>query len=179
MKKNVLLFGAIAGLITSAWTVGATSLCYRSGNFEGSMFLGYASMVIAFSMVFVGVKSYRDKYNHGLISFGEALKIGSLITLVASTVYVLTWLVDYYIFIPDFMDRYSAHMIADAQKSGESATRIAEKTSEIAKMKDMYNSPVWVVLFTYMEILPVGLIISVIAALILKRKDYNDNLVTS
>lgn len=154
----------------SAWAVGGVAWCYSSGNFEGSMLLGYASMILAFSLVFVGVKNYRDKYNGGIISFGKAFRIGLYIILVASTLYVLVWLVDYYVFIPDFMDKYSAHVINKAQNSGASANEIAAKTKEINTMKEMYNTPLMVVLLTYMEIFPVGLIVSIITALILKRK---------
>lgn len=154
----------------SAWAVGGVAWCYSSGNFEGNMLLGYASMILAFSLMFVGVKNYRDKYNGGIISFGKAFRIGLYITLVASTLYVLVWLVDYYVFIPDFMDKYSAHVINKAQNSGASANEIAAKTKEINTMKEMYNTPLMVVLLTYMEIFPVGLIISIISALILKRK---------
>ena len=83
--------------------------------------------------------------------------------------YVLVWLIDYYLFIPDFMDKYTAHMISQAQHSGASAAEIAAKTKEAVGMKEMYKSPVMVVLFTYMEIFPVGLVVSLITALILKR----------
>jgi hypothetical protein len=121
--------------------------------------------------VFVGIKNYRDKFNNGIISFGKAFRIGLLITLVASTMYVLVWLVDYYVFIPDFMDRYSAHVIKEMQSSGATTAEIISKTKEITAMKDMYNTPVGVVLLTYLEIFPVGLLVSIIAALTLKKKN--------
>lgn len=171
MKKNVLVFGLISGLIVSTWMVVGAARCYsNSGNFEGNMLLGYASMLLAFSLMFVGVKNYRDKYNGGTISFGKAFRMGLYIALVASTIYVLAWLVDYYVFIPDFMDKYAAHMISKAQSSGASATEMAGTIKEANNMKSMYNSPVMVILFTYLEILPVGLIVAIITALILKRK---------
>jgi hypothetical protein len=179
MKKNVIVFGLISGFIVSAWMVGGVAWCYSSGNFEGNMLLGYASMILAFSLVFVGVKNYRDKYNSGIISFGKAFRVGLYITLVASTMYVLVWLVDYYVFIPDFMDKYSAHVISRALNSGARADEIAAKTKEINSMKEMYSTPLMVVLLTYMEIFPVGLIISVITALILKRKTNNDSVVSA
>ncbi|MFA6082938.1 DUF4199 domain-containing protein [Mucilaginibacter sp.] len=179
MKKNVLVFGLISGFIVSAWAVGSIARCYTTGNFGGSMLLGYASMILAFSLVFVGIKNYRDKFNNGVISFGKAFKIGLLITLVASTVYVVTWLIDYYVFIPDFMDKYSAHIIRDAQNSGATAAEISSKTKEMATMKELYNTPVWVVLFTYMEIFPVGLLVTIIAALILKKKDNSGSIVAA
>jgi hypothetical protein len=173
MKKNVIVFGLISGLIVSVLMIIGMAWCYESGNH--SMILGYASMLLAFSLIFVAVKNYRDKYNNGVISFGKAFKIGLYISFIASTMYVLAWLIDYYLFMPDFMDKYVAHEIQKTQSSGASAADIAAKVKEISYMKRMYSSFIWVVLFTYMEILPVGLIVSVIAALILKRKVKYDN----
>src|SRR3989344_4812298 len=117
MKKNVLVFGSISGLIITALMVISTLLCYKNSNFEGSMLIGYASMLIAFSFIFVGVKNYRDKYNNGLITFWKAFKIGLFIALISSTFYVVTWLIEYYAFMPDFMEKYSEHMLNQAKNS--------------------------------------------------------------
>jgi len=144
--------------------------CSSDANFEHSMLIGYASMVLAFSFIFVGIKNYRDKYNNGLITFGKAFKTGLYISLIASTMYVITWLVDYYVFIPDFMDKYVAHMLKEAKDSGASAAELAKQAKELAYNQQLYKNPIMVVLFTYMEILPVGILVSLIAALILKRK---------
>jgi hypothetical protein len=179
MKKNVIVFGLISGLIVSVLMVIGMAWCYESGNHDGNMILGYASMILAFSLIFVGVKNYRDKYNNGVISFGKAFKIGLYIALIASTMYVLAWLIDYYLFMPDFMDKYAAHEMAKAQSSGASAADLAAQVKEISYMKRMYSSFIWVVLFTYLEILPVGLIVSFITAFILKRKAKNDNVVVA
>ena len=73
--------------------------CYAYNNFNGSMVVGYSAMILAFSFVFVGVKNFRDKENAGVITFGKAFQIGFLIALIASSMYVITWMVDYYFFI--------------------------------------------------------------------------------
>src|SRR5687767_1803822 len=109
MKKNILIFGLISGLIITAMMVGATVSCYNNPDFKGNEVIGYAGMLIAFAFIFVGIKNYRDKYNQGVISFGKAFKIGFYIALIASTLYVLAWLIEYYLFMPDFMDKYTAH----------------------------------------------------------------------
>ena len=170
MKKNVLVFGLIAGLIVSVIMVTSTAQCYAQQDFEGNMLLGFASMILAFSLIFVGVKNYRDKYNQGTISFSKALKIGLFISLVASTFYVVVWAIDYYLFIPDFMDKYTAHVLKEAQNSGLSPAELEAKSVEMANYREMYKNPVWVVLFTYFEILPVGLLVSLLSASLLKRK---------
>jgi hypothetical protein len=171
MKKNNLVFGLIAGLIVSAVMMVGTISNMDKMDFDGSMVLGFASMVVAFSFVFVGIKNYRDKHNGGVITFGKAFKTGLWITLIASSMYVATWLISYYFFIPDFMDKYADHMIAASRESGANAAEIEAQTIKMESYKEMYKNPLFVVLFTYMEILPVGLLIAVISALILKRKN--------
>ncbi|MFD0793806.1 DUF4199 domain-containing protein [Mucilaginibacter litoreus] len=169
MKKQVFIYGAIAGCIVTAWMLYNAVKCYGSGSYDGSMLLGYASMILAFAFIFVAVKKYRVQHND-VISFGKAFKIGILISLIASTIYVAAWLIYYYFFIPDFMNRYTAHQISELNQSHLPAKELAEKKEFINSMKQWYNSIFGVILLTYMEILPVGIIVSLITALILKRK---------
>ena len=170
MKKNVLVFGLLAGLVITAMMVTSIYFCYNSDDFEGNMVLGYATMLAAFSFIFLGIRNYRNRYLGGTISFWTAFKTGAGIALVASTIYVAVWLVDYYMFVPDFMEKYTAYEMRMAEKAGKTAAELAEKAEEMQSYSEMYKNPVWVVLLTYMEILPIGLIVSLISALILKRK---------
>lgn len=171
MKKNVIVFGLISGSIVSAFMAVSMMLMSKNPNFEGSMLVGYASMLIAFSFIFVGIKNFRDKYNDGVIKFGKAFLIGLYIALIGSTMYVVTWLIEYHFFIPDFMDTYSAHVIAHAKSSGASAAEIEKQVAEMAYYKEMYKNPLFVILFTYFEVLPIGILIALISALILKKKN--------
>ena len=170
MKKIVIVNGVIAGLIVAAMFFITMGIYHKDGNYEGSMWVGYASMLLAFSLIFVAIIRYRDKYNNGSISFGKAFKIGLYITIIASTIYVVAWLIDYYVFIPDFAEKYAAHMLDKLKASGASAAEIAKQTKEMANFTEMYKNPVMVVLFTYLEILPVGLLLTLVASFILKRK---------
>lgn len=170
MKPIVLKYGLLGGLIVSLVLCACTIYCANTGKFEGSMVLGYASMILAFSFIFVAVKHIRDKQDDGAISFGKAFKVAILITLVTSTVYVLVWLVCYYFFIPDFMEQYTSYTLNKAQAQGVSAAELSKQTEQMKEYADMYKNPLFVVLLTYMEILPVGLLVSLLAAFILKRK---------
>lgn len=172
MKKNVLVFGLISGLIVSTLMAISMVTMYNNpdaGHGGGSMVIGYLSMLVAFSLIFVAVKNYRDKQNGGVISFGKAFKIGLLIALIGSTMYVIMWALLYNFYMPDFMDRYCAQMIENA-KTTSSPAKIQELTEQMNTQKEMYKNPLFFVLFTYFEILPVGLIVAVVTALILKRK---------
>lgn len=173
MKKNILVYGLIAGLVVSVlmlFNVNYVSRQLSGVNYNTSLVLGYASMLIAFALVYVGIRNYRDKYNGGVISFGKAFKIGIFIVLIASTMYVLFWLVDYFFFIPDYLEKYSAHMIEELKAGGASQTEIDKQTKEMADFALMYKNPLFNALMTYAEILPVGLVVTIISALILKRK---------
>jgi hypothetical protein len=182
MKKIVIICGSIAGLIVTSMMLASISGCIGGSDFEGgigSMLLGYSSMVIAFSLIFVGVKNYRDKHNSGIITFGKSLKIGLLITLVASTIYVIVWQIDYYFFIPDFYEKYSAHIIRDMKAHGATQAEIQQQMTANKSNGEMYRNPLFNAMFTYLEIVPVGLIMSLLAALILKRKSNADGMVAA
>ena len=173
MKKNIIIYGLIAGALVSIFmlsTVNYISHCEGNIDYDKSMLIGYASMLIAFSLVFVGIRNYRDKYHGGVISFGKAFKIGIMMVLIASTIYVAAWLIDYYFFIPDFMEKYSANTLDKLKASGASQIEIDKETKEMAGMVTMLKNPFFNAMMTYMEILPVGLIVTLISSLILKRK---------
>lgn len=173
MKKNILIYGLISGAIVSVLmllSVNYLSHCEGNVDYSTSMLIGYASMLIAFSLVFVGTRNYRDKFNGGTISFGKAFKTGILIVLVASTIYVIAWLIAYFFFMPDFMDKFSAHELEQLKAAGASQTEINAKTKEMADFAVMYKNPFFNAMMTYAEILPVGLIVTLISSLILKRK---------
>lgn len=173
MKRTILVYGLISGILVSTFmliSMGYFSHCEGTVAYETSMLIGYASMLIAFSLVYVGIRNYRNNYNGGVISFGKAFKIGILIVLIASTLYVIAWMIDYFFFMPDFMDKYCANSIAKLKAEGASQVKIDKETKEMAEMAEMYKKPVFTAMFTYAEILPVGLIVTLISSLILKRK---------
>ena len=173
MKKNIIIYGLIAGIVVSVLMLfSVNSISHREGNFDynRSLLIGYASMLIAFSLVFVGIRNYRDKYNEGVISFGKAFKMGIIMVLIASTIYVVAWLIDCFFFIPDFAEKYSAHMLDDLKASGASQVEIDKQTKEMANFATMYRNPFYNAMMTYVEILPVGLVVTLISSLILKRK---------
>jgi hypothetical protein len=170
MKKTIWVCGIIAGIISVSWgVVGESVLNHLSLNTR--MIFGYATMILAFSLIFVAIKNYRDTYNSGQITFGKALGIGLWVTLIASTVYVVVWMIDYSYFMPDYGDKYQAQVLSELKASGASAAVIKKQAAEMAVTMGKYKtSPTFRAMFTYLEIAPVGIVISFIAALILKNK---------
>lgn len=170
MKKNIIIFGLVSGAILAAYIF---SINFLSTAFHGHIdneIVGYSAMIIAFSFIYVGTRNYRDKYNGGVVNFGKAFLVGLGISLIGSTLYVGAWLVEFYCFMPNFMDKYAAAMIQKAQHSGLSPEVLQKRLDSINSMSKMYKNPVMVTLITYEEVLPVGIVISLITALILKKK---------
>ena len=169
MRKIVLTFGLIAGAILSVMML-ITMPFHDQIGFDRGLIIGYTTMVLAFLMVFFGVRSYRDNVAGGSVTFGRAFAVGLLITIVASVCYVATWQFIYYRMIPDFGDKYAAHAIEKAKASGATDAQIAEKTSEMADMNQKLKNPLVNIALTFIEPLPVGILFTLIAAVALSRK---------
>jgi len=170
MKKTIWVCGVIAGIISVSWGVVSEALLSDSLSLTTRMIFGYATMILGFSLIFVAIKNYRDNHSGGQITFGKALGIGLLITLIASTVYVVVWLIDFSYFVPDFGEKYQAQALAEMKASGASAAEIKKQGAEMAATFQKYNTSfTFRAMFTYLEIAPVGIVISLITALILKK----------
>ena len=166
MKRIVLVFGMVIGLLFTANIGLMTYWMKHNPDMTGSEMVGYAIMVVVFSLIYFGTRNYRDKVLDGQISFGQALKTGTLIAVVGASFYVVAWLVCYYVFVPDFMDVYAAHALKNC-----SPAELAAKTQEMASFKEMYKNPLFVILMTYMEVLPIGLVVALVSALLLRTKN--------
>jgi hypothetical protein len=169
MKKTVLTFGTLSGVIISAMMLVTIPFADQIG-FERGEVLGYTSMVLAFLLIYFGVRSYRDHVAGGTISFGRALKVGALIAAVASGWYVATWQLIYYRLTPDFSEKYQAHVIDKARADGESEEQIAKRQADMEKFAELYRNPAVNVAITFLEPLPVALVMALVSAGVLSRK---------
>ena len=169
MKKTVLTFGLIAGVMISVLMDGTLLVANKIGSGH-SMLLGYTMMVASFLLVYFGIRSYRDNTLGGQISFGRAFACGILIALITCVCYVATWEVIYFNFIPHFMDSYWAAQIQRIQSSGLDSATIAKQVAAIKHSQELYQNPLVNMAYTFMEPLPVGLIMTLISAAVLRRK---------
>jgi hypothetical protein len=169
MKKIVLTFGLIAGVVVSVLMGGSLLIADRIGSGH-SMVLGYTMMVASFLLVYFGIRSYRDNTLGGEISFGRAFACGILITLIASVCYVAMWEVLYFNFMPHFMDGYFAEQIRKVQASGLDSATTAAQVAAIRHSQELYQNPLVNMAYTFMEPLPVGLVITLVSAALLRRK---------
>jgi Protein of unknown function (DUF4199) len=169
MKKTVLTFGLIAGVMISVLMGGSLMIANKIGNTH-SMVLGYTMMVASFLLVYFGIRSYRDNNLAGQISFGRAFTCGILITLITCVFYVAMWEILYFNFMPHFMDSYFAAQIHQVQTAGLDPATIAARVAAIQHSQQLYQNPFVNMAYTFIEPLPVGLIITLISAAILRRK---------
>lgn len=175
MKNIVMKFGLIAGAIVSTLMAISLTLCLSGRmNFDHAEVVGYTSMILAFLLVFFGIRSYRDNVSGGTISFGKAFKIGILITVVASVFYVVAWEIVYFNFIPDFVDKYAAHVLDKLRAAGATEATLAAEAKKMARFKELYANPLINAAMTFMEPFPVGLIVTLVSAAILRRKSEPD-----
>jgi hypothetical protein len=170
MKKIVLTFGLISGLIMSALMGGSLLVADKIGSGHNSLVLGYTIMVASFLLIYFGIRSYRDNTLAGQISFGRAFACGILIMLISTVCYVVMWEVLYFNFMPHFMDSYFAAEIHKLQSAGLDAATTAARVAAIQHSQQLYQNPLVNMAYTFMEPAPVGLLITLISAALLRHK---------
>ena len=170
MKKTAITYGLLAGIILVAMFY-LTMPPGREIDFERGEIIGYTTMIIALSMIFWAIRSYRNRNLGGSITFGTGFRVGILVTLVASMLYVAGWLF-YFNFVDDsFVEQYTEYYIEKLEQSDKSPQEIETQKTEFLKSMELYQDNIFImILYTFIEIFPLGLIITIIAALILRRR---------
>ena len=165
MKKIIFIFGSVIGLVLAINSIIHMNMMYSNPNYKGNDVIGYATMVIVFSVIYFGVRNYRNNHLDGKIGFPKAFKTGALICFIASTYYVVFGLFYYYLFVPDFMDVYADYVIRNSE-----ASEVEARAAQMISLKEMSKNPLFLVLFSYFEVLPIGMIVALISALIVRKK---------
>ena len=169
MRKIIVTFGLISGAISSLMMIALVTFGGRIG-FDRGAIIGNTSIVLSFLMVFFGIRTYRDNIGNGQITFLKAFAVGLSITLISCIFYVVTWEVIYYNFIPGFWDAYGAHLVEKLTASGANPAAIQAKLEQVRKYKELYKNPFFNAVLTFIDPFPIGLVITLISALVLRRK---------
>ena len=173
MKKTILTYGLISGAFTALMMPVTLSMEDKIG-FNHSLFLGYTLIVLSFMLVFFGIRSYRDNAGNGQITFVKGFTIGISITLIMCVCYVVTWEIIYFNFMHDYLDKYAAYMVEKARAAGASAAAIQAQVEEMRQLKVKYENPIFNAAMTFIEPFPVGLLMTLISAAILRKKPHGE-----
>lgn len=169
MKRTVWTFGLISGAIISLMMAITVPFEDKIGSDRG-LIIGYTTMVLSFLLIFFGVRSYRDNVAGGSVSFGRALSVGMLIAVISSLCYVATWEVIYFKFAPDFATKLAAYNIEQARKRASSPAEAEKKLAEVKVFNERYQNPLFNSAITFLEPMPVGVVIALVSAAVLRRR---------
>jgi hypothetical protein len=169
MRKVVLIFGLLSGAVSAALMLMTVPFMHRIG-FDYGLVVGYTAIVLSFLFVYFGIRSYRDNVAGGTVTFGRAFGVGILIAVISSLCYVVTWEFVYFNLMPDFWDKYSAYAIEHARASGATQQTIDETTRQMREFKQAYDRPLINVAYTFVEPFPVGVVVALVSAGILRRR---------
>lgn len=172
MKKIIITFGMLAGAINALMATLLTNFGGEELIHANAEWVGYLVMIIALSMIFVGVKQFRDKQLGGVIKFGKAFLVGLYIALIASVIYVGVWEIYLAVSGVDFIAVYQDSLIQNMIADGATQTEISAMKEELQYYADIYKNPALRTLVTLSEILPVGLIIALISAGLLRKSSF-------
>jgi hypothetical protein len=173
MKRTVLIFGFISGALIVLFMAG-TMLLVKDIGFDKGEIVGYTGMVLAFLLVFFGIRSYRENVGGGKITLGRAIAVGLLIMLISSACYVAAWEIIYFKFMhnsmQEFVEKYQAHEVEKVRNSGGDEAAVQAKLQQMKRLMQLYENPFFNSAITFLEPLPVGLIITLISALVLRKR---------
>src|SRR5688572_32076633 len=170
MLRIILIYGVIGGFIVAVPM--AVSWLTSDGTIpENAALYGYSSMLLAFTMVFVGIKHYRDKVCGGVIRFLPALGVGLGISAVASLFWVVGWEITLATGF-DFATAYSDSVVAAAEARGAPAAEIDRIRSETAEFLARYANPLFRLAVTFVEMFPIGALISLLSAALLRNSRF-------
>jgi hypothetical protein len=171
MLRKILSYGVVAGLIVGV-PLSALTVSMSGQSLSYGMVIGYAMMLIALSMVFVAVKRHRDADLGGVIGFWPALGLGLGISFVAGIVYVLAWEAACAVAHLDFGAVYAKTLIDEQKAKGVTGPALATFIAQMEQFKIDYANPFYRLPMTFIEIFPVGLLVSLIAAGLLRNRRF-------
>lgn len=165
--KYALIYGGLAGAI--AITIISTTIALDMSNHSTSIWVGYLVMLAALTLIFVGVKRYRDNECGGVIRFGRAFGLGLAMAVMAGLTYAAGWEIFVAATGYDFMADYSASVLDGMRAKGAKDVAIAAKAAELQSMSESLRNPLFRVPMIFIEIFPVGLIVALATAALLRN----------
>ena len=168
MQKIALTYGVLSGSIVIL-TMILGLMVSDGGSFLSSELFGYLIMLVALSMIFIGIKRYRDQELGGVIRFLPAFAMGLAIAVIAGIIYTLVWELYSMSNGYAFIDNYVNSAIEAKKAAGLSAEKLAQEIATLEEMRSDYGKIYIRMPMTFLEIFPVGLIIAILSAAVLQN----------
>lgn len=169
MKKTVLRYGLYASaMIIVIFLVTWLTLNQSGSNYELQEIIGYTGIVLSLSFVFFGIRHYQDHINNGTLTFGQGLKTGLLIVLIPALAFGLFDVLYVSFADPEFLDKYTAYQLEKLKASLPAASYEVEAAKLKEEMK-MFSNPAIQFVAMFLTVFMIGVIITVISALVLRR----------
>jgi hypothetical protein len=168
MLRLATRYGIVAGLLVCIHLLWITVTPPEALMERGAVY-GYAAMIVALTAVFLGIKRYRDQTLGGVIRFGQAALVGLGISFVAAIVYVVGWEVCLAVSGLDFGSVYAQAMIDAARQKGVSGAELTEVVADAEAFAKSYADPLYRMPITFVEIFPVGVLITLVSAAVLRN----------
>lgn len=162
-------YGAIAGLIACGGIIIGLVLA-EPGSAGTSEIFGYTLMLLALSVTYFAIRRYRDTVLGGTIRFGQGFRLGLVISVVAALAYVVTWEIYSAVSGTDFIDTYTNELIAQMRAEGMEGAELNAEIQKMEKFKASYANPFFRIPVTFSEIFPVGLLVSLVSAALLRTR---------
>jgi amino acid transporter len=166
MRRIILIYGGIAGAIVIlsmilGFTLGGSDSAYATEAF------GYLIMLVALSMIFMGIKKHRDDNLGGVIKFLPAFLLGLGIAAVAGVVYVVIWEIHLAMTDHAFINEYVAEAIKAKEAGGLSGAALEAEIEKMEQLKAQYGNVFYRVSITFLEIFRLGFVVALLSALLL------------
>jgi hypothetical protein len=168
MSPVIWKYGLLAGAILAALMFLTLPFVDTIGSM--GIVLGYATMLIGFTMIFFGIRAWRNGKGGGRISFGRAFLIGLAITVIGSLCYVGAWEVMSRKYMPDFAEKYAARIMDQARADGMPEAELAATQKKMDAFAQNYRHFWYRAPMTFLEPLPAGLLLTLVASGMMRRR---------
>jgi hypothetical protein len=178
MTRIILIYGGIGALIVGSLMVAGMlswtpdQMAGAEGSMDSGLIVGYLTQIVALTAVFLGIKHFRDRERGGVIKFLPAFLVGLGISAVASLGWVIAWEIvlasgfNYQALMNEMMKQQAA-------ASGLTGAALEQKIAESQAFMTLYmENPFVRMPISFIEMFPVGVIISLISALFLRNSRF-------
>jgi Protein of unknown function (DUF4199) len=169
MKQVIFRYGLYATLVIVGLGMVDFFIVSKYAGIAVQEVTGYLTMLLAMIFVFMGIRHYRDRVNGGALSFAQGMKTGILIVLIPSVFFGLFDLLYTEVIKPDWLETYYAAYM-ERIKASTPPDKLAAALAKANREKEIFANPVYQFLLMAATVFIIGLIVTIISALTLRKK---------